>query len=803
LGLSGRSAVGQTPGVSSAPPLARYLPHEDLVFFLEFEGLGAHAPAWQQSAANKLLNDTPLGALVEDVASQVIEMAQQSVPPDKQVPAAQYLGVLKHVAKSGFAVGVIGRGPQNTRVAIVVRKGNRPEDIKLLERAAAAGSGRPEGKPEAIQKNGRSVHPLGDEAVYWFEREDLILTGKDAVDTLLAVIDGKQPSAASHPHRIALTKSENGCEPAAYGFFDFNALPPLPPEAVVLGFDGVKRIELQWGFQDDALMTLVRVVAPAPRRGVLSLVDQPTFDLKSLPAIPAGLAAFAVLSIDAGKTYDRLVKISKDVNPGNAQGVEEFENKFRGQFGLDLRNDLLKYLGPKLAIYPRTSEPPPPGNPMAAIMSVYTGLTLTVQVRDEAALGKQLESLVNGINQVLAQRPPGAGDPPQFRKKDGPRTEYVLEFPPGAVPDGPLATLSPSIALDREQLILSGTSAGAEKALALGAEPADHRWSATGPSVRMAQRLPQNLLMLAIIDSRETLPVMIENLPQIVQALNTQLANSVQQGRGPAFNLRLDPDKLPRADQIRPLLFPASTAVTVDPQGINFLQREAVPGLVSPSTSGVLVGLMLPAVQTAREAARRAQCSNNLKQIMLAMHNYLSANNFFPHDITDKDGKPLLSWRVAILPYIEQQDLYNRFKLDEPWDSPHNKELLKEMPTTYLCPSRARPEPFTTSYRGFAGAGAIFETSQTVGIQDVTDGTSNTIAVVEANEAVPWSKPEDLPFDQAAKPSLYGAGSSHPRGFNAGFCDGSVRFIKNSISTIVFRALVTRNGGEVIDADAF
>ena len=85
----------------------------------------------------------------------------------------------------------------------------------------------------------------------------------------------------------------------------------------------------------------------------------------------------------------------------------------------------------------------------------------------------------------------------------------------------------------------------------------------------------------------------------------------------------------------------------------------------------------------------------------------------------------------------------------------------------------------------------------------VTDGTSNTIAIVEAKEAVPWSKPGDLPFDPQAAPSLYGAGSPHPGGFNCGFCGGSVRYIANSVNKAVFKALITRNGGEVIRADEF
>ena len=192
----------------------------------------------------------------------------------------------------------------------------------------------------------------------------------------------------------------------------------------------------------------------------------------------------------------------------------------------------------------------------------------------------------------------------------------------------------------------------------------------------------------------------------------------------------------------------------MDAQGIEFLQREPVPSISSPSTSGVLVALLLPAVQAAREAARRAQCTNNMKLIMLAMHNYISTNNSFPRDITDKDGKPLLSWRVAILPYIDQAELYNKFKLDEAWDSPHNKELLKEMPASLRCPSLAKPEPFTTTYRAFMGPGALFETGQDIGLASVTDGTSNTIAIVEAKEAVSWSKPGDLPFDPQAAPLL-------------------------------------------------
>jgi hypothetical protein len=151
------------------------------------------------------------------------------------------------------------------------------------------------------------------------------------------------------------------------------------------------------------------------------------------------------------------------------------------------------------------------------------------------------------------------------------------------------------------------------------------------------------------------------------------------------------------------------------------------------------------------------------------------------------------------LPYIDQQRLYSKFKLDEPWDSPHNQALLKEMPATYMCPSRERPEPFTTTYHVFTGNGALFESGADVRFADVTDGLSNTLMVVEAKKEVPWTRPEDLIFGPAVAPSLLGAGSFHPVGFNALLADGSVRFFRSTINVVAFQSLITRAGGEVIN----
>ena len=251
----------------------------------------------------------------------------------------------------------------------------------------------------------------------------------------------------------------------------------------------------------------------------------------------------------------------------------------------------------------------------------------------------------------------------------------------------------------------------------------------------------------------------------------------------------IDPELIPDPDALRPFLFPGVAAIAVDDQGIRFISRAAFPTINPTTAVPVAIAMLLPAVNSARAAAPRAQSTNNLKQIGLALHNFHSTSNHFPGDVRGKDGKPLLSWRVQILPFLEQQALFNEFKLDEPWDGPNNKALLERMPNTFAVPN-AQAEPGMTFYRGFLGSGTIFDPKVPEGVKlaSITDGTSNTIAVVEAKEAVPWTKPEnDVPFDEALKPDqlqplLDALGGHFTGGFNALFSDGSVRFLKDSIN---------------------
>ncbi len=217
------------------------------------------------------------------------------------------------------------------------------------------------------------------------------------------------------------------------------------------------------------------------------------------------------------------------------------------------------------------------------------------------------------------------------------------------------------------------------------------------------------------------------------------------------------------------------------------------------ATTGVLVGLLLPAVQAAREAARRMSGSNNMKQIGLALHNYHAAYNRLPPPaIVNEAGEPLLSWRVAILPFIEQQALYEQFHMDEPWDSEHNLPLSEKLPAVYAHPSAPTP-PGHTVYHAVVGDEYAFKSGENLGFRDITDGTSNTVMIVETSgdASVPWSKPEDVEIDP--EDPLVHMGRNHQGGFHVVMGDGAVKFITHSIDLSLFNALLTRAGGEVVD----
>ena len=227
---------------------------------------------------------------------------------------------------------------------------------------------------------------------------------------------------------------------------------------------------------------------------------------------------------------------------------------------------------------------------------------------------------------------------------------------------------------------------------------------------------------------------------------------------------------------------------------IPMLKLFAVLGLAV-----VTIGLFMP-LERGREAARRTQCKNNLKQIGLALHLYHDVHHAFPPAYTvDANGRRLHSWRTLILPWMEQQALYNSLDLSKPWNDPANAEAFKTMPHQFRCPGSKLLPPCFTSYVAVVGADACFHPTEPRPISDITDGTSNTVMVIEVAQkhTVHWMSPLDAD-EQVVLCFSSDDQLAHTGGVQGALADGSVRYISENITPEARRALISINGKETL-----
>jgi len=231
----------------------------------------------------------------------------------------------------------------------------------------------------------------------------------------------------------------------------------------------------------------------------------------------------------------------------------------------------------------------------------------------------------------------------------------------------------------------------------------------------------------------------------------------------------------------------------------------------------LVIGLSLPAVPSAREAARRMQCSNNMKQILLSMQSYSESHRYFPLVMGTGQNGDQVSWRVSLLPFIERNDLYERYDQGQPWDSSHNEPLQHRGsgPMVYSCPSDPSSIPGARSLgKAEASQSDLLFTAYTIPTGDgalsnqfrlrkdqLPDRYSRKLAVLEAcGQKIVWSEPRDAELrDDTIGVNLDGdqpgrsrgiMSSYHAGGATAGFLDGAVFFLSKDIDKEVLRQLM-------------
>lgn len=735
--LPGASAQGPAPKPETAP-LARYLPKSDnLMMLVEFDGLNAHADAWKVTATYKVLNDTPAGAMLEDLLTQLVGQSG-GAGPAPPVSGVDALAMVKFLAGNGFLFAVWGdpAKPGDDHALFVfrgaARKENRPITAKLLNVLMGPGA-----KTQKTGKAGRTIVEVvpaaGPKTAWWTEKDsDLIYVGHvEDVEAILATADGTTPNAVDSPQRTALFAAEGPFAPVGGAMMDLERIKQVVPKARQdLEGNPLRKVELRWGFDGPAIMSVLRVHVPGPHQGPWTLIDQPTFDFRALPPIPAGVDGFTVFSLDLDRTYDTVTALARRTNPQAGPRIDAFEKLVQDRTRRKLREDFLAPLGPKMVVYlppgkTAAARPATAGNPLAALGAgvgfQVPRIVFLAETTDPARFSRALDELILFANKQFesqfavaasgpqakgaARKPAGAGGTsgaPKFQmtssgSSGSPKT-YVLKLPTQLAA---LTNLNLTIAMGQKHLVIASAADAAREALALEGTT-EGRWTPEGDLAQSLARLPEGrLMMLRVNDPRDSLPEAMANLPQTITLLSSQIALAAQ-GKMPAglgasipgaapggpgggdnefaqpkaagngtninrrklgitgadpppaqtqvgvagvegndataapastapmpvpggppgaapgapgaFSLKLDPAKAPRADQIRPLLFPGSTALAVDDQGLKFVTRSSFPDVVSPSgmgSAGVMTALLLPAVQSAREAARRAVARND------------------------------------------------------------------------------------------------------------------------------------------------------------------------------------------------
>ncbi len=789
IGLGGGAGLPLgVPPAPEDPTLARIAP-EQCLYYTSWAGMAEPDPA-SENQTEQLLAEPEVRHLLNEIGRLIETGVRRQV--GREGPQAEKLAddaigwaktLLTHPA--AFFVAEAKFSPQGPEVqaGAIVRVGDQADKLKAqLEQYQTMFL------PEAAEKieiDGDSwyriqLDPQTPPITWGVKKSYLIVgVGEGAVEGILKRARTRPPEWFTELRdRLPVERVSSVARLNVQAILETAgpmAGPMLPAILEATGLDNVTSLASVTGLDKEGFVNRTLLEIDGEPRGMLAQLTAKPLGPKDLGPIPADATIALAARIDTAAILEAFTSTLQSIEPRAANQFNAGIDAMEGAMGFDLRKDVLGSLGDTWCVYNSPSE----GG------LLITGLTAVVPVKDRDALA---EVLATFQGMVAAESSRGGS------RRRGPRIEQ-FEFAGQKVHffnarDDDFF-VAPAWCLTEKELIVAAFPQNVKAYLS---RDPSVKSLATAPEVAELFASGNPPVMLSYADTGEIFRLLYPFAPMLAQVASEEFSRE---------GVELNASILPSAAAISPHLRPTVSAVRRTEAGIEMIARQTLPGGNIGTAAPVAVSLLLPAVQSARGAARRAASMNNLRQIALAMLNHESAFKRFPPAYTaDKEGKPLLSWRVHILPFIEQEALYNQFHLDEPWDSEHNKKLIPLMPGEYRSPG-GHAEPGKTNYLTVRGKDTAFPGDEKIGLRDIPDGTSRTIMALEVGDAaaVTWTKPDDFKYDEA-NPTA-GLTGLHRGGFNTVFCDGSVRFIALSIDTAILKALFTRNGGEVVNLPAF
>ncbi|WP_254513374.1 DUF1559 domain-containing protein [Anatilimnocola floriformis] len=545
--------------------------------------------------------------------------------------------------------------------------------------------------------------------------------------------------------------------------------------AKALGLEQIGELVSVTGLDKDGMVSRSLLKIDGNTTGLLALIDTAGIKAEQVAFLPKDATFATAFTLNTQQVYSFAAHLVSQLDPNGGEEFEEMAKGFRQNFGMRLQEDVLASLGETWTL----SMSPTDG---------LLGVIATVEVKDPI----KLNQFVERVTGMFSDGPPGAAPRIDTAQFQGNAIRSV------AVPGMPFRPAW-SISGNRLIIALAPQSIKAQ----LGAKATETGLFNT-PAYAAAFQGDSRVIALSHQDSAKifetTYGYLNMFLPMMLDARSPF-------DEGPPTPQFFDFATLPSSRSIHRHLRPSTSITKRATDGIETESRQTFPTLNVGTSGPIAVALLLPAVQASRAAAQRMQSSNNLKQQMLGLLNYHDTFLHMPPAYSvskDKDKKPLLSWRVHILPFVEQLPLYEQFKLDEPWDSPHNIKLLDKMPQVYRSPGSSAA-PGKTTYLAVGGPKGMLGKPDAMGrgitLAAVTDGTSNTVAIVEAGDgrAIEWTKPDE--FVPEEKDPMKGLAGPFPGGFLAAFCDGHVQFIKLKIDPVNVWRVFDRDDGQPFNID--
>ncbi|RMG36610.1 MAG: DUF1559 domain-containing protein, partial [Planctomycetota bacterium] len=757
---------------AAAPPPETLLPANAAVY-LGFDGSNAHWESFKKTAAYEALYESGLA----DVGMKVVGWALARGGPQAEVIGAAVRSVLDNGLSVAFTAGEPGSQPAPWAAVVAHRNAALREPVAAMLKSAAQGAF----DFQVVERSGRSIL-LGTHRAnpaltigLWTEGPHLVLVGGfNAVESGLKVATGAAPNITSDG-LWAKVRQQRGFEVTTACWLNletlakqFGPMPlPLPPRPNsgapvtvadvlrALRVDNVRSITTAMGYKGKAIWTETTIDVPGEKRGLLALLGERPLSESDFPPLPAGASSLLVSRLDWSRGASEVLEIVRSVaGIASPDGEQQFERQLRSlndALQFDLKTELFGALGDVTAFY---------GDPNAGLFGL--GIGLAISVRN----AQTLRQTVDVITQHIAQ----AGGPNLVVDTSKRRGRMVTSLQFTGTP------FTVAYTVDSDWFVL-GLSPQAVEAFLLRKDGKLPRWEMSEEVRQAVLEVPQGYSAISISDPRPTIQAMIGMAPFLINVVRAALAtpNNLRGApvppRAPAVELPISPADIPPAELVTRPLFANVSVRTVSEDGIRWVSRTSLPAIpLLPSVGGggsvaavgVLTALLLPAVQQARQAARRTASKNNLKQLGLAMHNFHEVYRHFPQGTVPNAQLPphkRLSWVVPMLPFLDRARLFEQIDRNAAWDAPANQRFARMGIEPLWNPGMPDSTRFTrdgfatTHYVGIAGVGkdaatlpvghkraGVFGYDRKLRIRDVLDGTSNTIAITEASKVGPWAQ---------------------------------------------------------------